>query len=498
MVVVPVVNVDGFDLSRTDGESSTCGSSTVDPLTGDVVLAPRATPTSARTAGSSTARTPPTAAAGRPPPAPAASASASTSTATTAASGAAPVRRARADPAESRPAARPDVPRRLRVLRARDPERPATSSASRQVTMLISNHTFSNLVLRPNGVNPNTIGPDGKPVGDAPDEAGDEGARRAIWPRQNGYANIHGWQLYDTTGTTEDWSYNATGGFGYTFEIGAERVPPAVPRGRRRVPRRRASTPARATARPSCRARGRRRPQATGVLTGRAPKGATLRLTKTFQTPTWEGSFKDGWTPPSGRRGRSFRWHVNPSTRPVVRSTRAYQELAEDADRRQTIEGTTAAPNEHADHEFALTSRRACGAPQPRLADARTTSTSRSTARTAASSPRSAPRATCRARRSRSSSPTPRPATTSCGSSTTPRRQPDLHADRVAVRRDVTQATPGKRRALDAHLREGRQGPPDREGLRRTGRDQAVDLAECAGRRSRDPGPGPATSLETP
>ena len=25
-----------------------------------------------------------------------------------------------------------------------------------------------------------------------------------------------GWQLYDTTGTTEDWSYNATGGFGYT------------------------------------------------------------------------------------------------------------------------------------------------------------------------------------------------------------------------------------------------------------------------------------------
>ncbi len=36
--------------------------------------------------------------------------------------------------------------------------------------MLISNHTFSNLVLRPNGVNPNTIGEDGKPVGDSPDE----------------------------------------------------------------------------------------------------------------------------------------------------------------------------------------------------------------------------------------------------------------------------------------------------------------------------------------
>ena len=42
--------------------------------------------------------------------------------------------------------------------------------SGRQVTTLITNHTFSNLVLRPNGVNPTTIGPDGLPVGDAPDE----------------------------------------------------------------------------------------------------------------------------------------------------------------------------------------------------------------------------------------------------------------------------------------------------------------------------------------
>ena len=33
-------------------------------------------------------------------------------------------------------------------------------------------------------------------------------------------ANQFGWELYDTTGTTEDWSYNATGGLGFTFEIG--------------------------------------------------------------------------------------------------------------------------------------------------------------------------------------------------------------------------------------------------------------------------------------
>ena len=95
----------------------------------------------------------------------------------------------------------------------------------RQVTMMISNHTFSNLVLRPNGVNPQTIGPDGLPVGDAPDED----AMKALGARfaaQNGYANIHGWELYDTTGTTEDWSYYATGGLGFTFEIGTKEFHP--------------------------------------------------------------------------------------------------------------------------------------------------------------------------------------------------------------------------------------------------------------------------------
>jgi len=51
----------------------------------------------------------------------------------------------------------------------------------------------------------------------------DLGARMAA---QNGYRNIHGWQLYDTTGTTEDWSYAATGGYGYTFEIGPNEFHP--------------------------------------------------------------------------------------------------------------------------------------------------------------------------------------------------------------------------------------------------------------------------------
>lgn len=51
----------------------------------------------------------------------------------------------------------------------------------------------------------------GIPLGDAFDEPalkalGDEMAA------QNGYTSQHAWELYDTTGSPEDWSYSATGG----------------------------------------------------------------------------------------------------------------------------------------------------------------------------------------------------------------------------------------------------------------------------------------------
>ena len=223
--------------------------------------------------------------------------------------------------------------------------------ASRQVTMLISNHTFSNLVLRPNGVNPNTIGHDGKPVGDAPDEQAlkDLGGRMAA---QNGYANIHGWQLYDTTGTTEDWSYNATGGFGYTFEIGANEFHPPFP-----------EVVDEYLGAGKYQGKGNREAYLialehavdtaySGVITGKAPKGATLRLQKTFRTPTWEGSFKDG-VDTAIRASGDFSWIVNPSTRPVVRP-RTYQQLDDKPYATKTIEGTTAAVGEHTDHEFVL------------------------------------------------------------------------------------------------------------------------------------------------
>lgn len=224
---------------------------------------------------------------------------------------------------------------------------------SRQTTMVISNHTFSNLILRPNGVNPTTVGPDGLPVGNAPDEAGLKrlGAKMAA---NNGYANIHGWELYDTTGTTEDYTYNATGGYGYTFEIGENEFHPPYP-----------EVVDEYLGAGEYAGRGNRAAylvalehavdrEFSGVLSGKAPKGATLRLTKTFRTPTWEGSFKDGIDTAItvGRKG-SFEWLVNPSTRPAVES-RTYEQLAEEPFRSKTIEGGPIEPSSHADHEFVL------------------------------------------------------------------------------------------------------------------------------------------------
>ncbi len=234
--------------------------------------------------------------------------------------------------------------------------------SQRQVTMMISNHTFSNLVLRPNGVNPITTGPDGLPVGDAPDEAAmkDLGARMTA---QNGYANIHGWELYDTTGTTEDWSYNATGGYGYTFEIGPDEFHPPFPK-----------VVDEYLGAGEYAGKGNREAYLVAfenavdrsthsVVTGRAPDGATLRLRKTFPTPTWdpEDDVTDRLDSSIVAGSKAFTWDVNPSTRPVVQS-RLVKVLAEEPTRSETFTGTPAAPtgavqegSGTTEHEFRVT-----------------------------------------------------------------------------------------------------------------------------------------------
>lgn len=226
--------------------------------------------------------------------------------------------------------------------------------SGRQVTTLITNHTFSNLVLRPNGAAPDLVpGSEGIPLGDPYDEdalraLGDEMAA------QNGYTSQHAWELYDTTGSTEDWSYNTTGGFGYTFEIGPDEFHPPFPevvdeylgagqyagRGNREaylIALENAVDPA-----------------AHSVLTGRAPAGATLRLRKTVATSTWDNSIQDtlDTTMTVGPDGR-YTWHVNPSTRPVVMD-RQVETVSGEPVAEQSWTGTTA-PLQSTDQEFAVT-----------------------------------------------------------------------------------------------------------------------------------------------
>jgi hypothetical protein len=171
----------------------------------------------------------------------------------------------------------------------------------------------------------------------------------------NGYANIHGWELYDTTGTTEDWSYNATGGYGYTFEIGPHEFHPPFP-----------EVVDEYVGAGQYAGKGNREAYLVAlentvdrtnhaVITGKAPKGATLTLRKTFSSPTWEGSFEDSLssTMRVGASGK-YTWHVNQSTRPVVQAKLV--EIKEDQPvRSQTFNGGATTVGQSVDHEFTVT-----------------------------------------------------------------------------------------------------------------------------------------------
>ena len=81
---------------------------------------------------------------------------------------------------------------------------------SNHVTTLLTMHNVAALVLRPPGTSVAGFAPDEarlKAIGDAMGGAA-------------GYTSQFGYELYDTSGTTEDDSYAATGGFGFTVEMG--------------------------------------------------------------------------------------------------------------------------------------------------------------------------------------------------------------------------------------------------------------------------------------
>ncbi|WP_072479434.1 M14 family zinc carboxypeptidase [Amycolatopsis australiensis] len=195
--------------------------------------------------------------------------------------------------------------------------------SNRQVTNLITWHTNAALVLRPPGV------ADVRPPLEEPayKALGDQLASR------NGYVSEPSWALYDTTGTTEDWSYWATGGWGFTIEVGGagfhEAYETAV------VAEYAGLAPTTGAGKGGNRAAlldmlaNTADPQAHSTLIGSAPKGYQLKLHKTFQTPTSPVIQPDGSTKPPiyvtddlnstfTTTGGRFAWSVNPSTRPYV------------------------------------------------------------------------------------------------------------------------------------------------------------------------------------
>ena len=195
--------------------------------------------------------------------------------------------------------------------------------STRQVTNLITLHTFSNLVLRVPG------------LADRPRPL-DELAYKALGDKmaaRNGYTSEAGWQLYDTTGTTEDWSYWTTGGWAFTFEIGGNEFHPTFADGV--IAEYAGLAPA-----PGAGQGGNRQafidmlentadPSQHATLIGSAPRGFQLQLRKTFQTPTSpviqpDGSVgapifvTDTLTSDLTSSGGRFAWAINPSTRPYV------------------------------------------------------------------------------------------------------------------------------------------------------------------------------------
>jgi murein tripeptide amidase MpaA len=192
--------------------------------------------------------------------------------------------------------------------------------AGRQVTVALNLHTYGNLVLRPPSLAAQA----------PPDDAQLKALGDAI-AAPAGLTSERGYELYDTTGAMEDWSYWATGGFAYTAELGGGATsdasgllafhPPfaevagSYPGLRRAFLRALAWT-----------ADGAHH----SVVSGRGPAGATVELSKAFATTTSPVLGPDGIagaplrfdegvrsTLRIGASGR-FAIHANPSTRPAA------------------------------------------------------------------------------------------------------------------------------------------------------------------------------------
>lgn len=185
---------------------------------------------------------------------------------------------------------------------------------ARQVTAYLTNHTYGQLCMRPWGYT----------TDESPDDAfqDDLGEQMCSF---NEYRNQIGLSLYPTAGTSRDWSYGALRTIVYTFEHGKD------------------FHPAYASEIPSTYEMNRPAwlllaeaaadPRNHGVITGRVvtrgggpASGAVVTLTKSFKSPVADDVLarRDGSIPETitttARTDRSGRFtiHCNPSTRPTT------------------------------------------------------------------------------------------------------------------------------------------------------------------------------------
>ncbi|HUR73226.1 MAG TPA: M14 family zinc carboxypeptidase [Sporichthya sp.] len=194
--------------------------------------------------------------------------------------------------------------------------------SSRAVAVAVSNHTYGNVILRPPGVFAV------RPTSDEPlyRELGAQAAKR------NGFVSEFVHELYDVTGSLEDWSYWNAGALTYTFESGSGFHPGF---GDAVIAEYLGRAPAAGAGRGGTRAafyallRAAADQRTHSLVRGRAPAGVVLRLQKSFTSETSpvlgaDGSagepiaFRDDLSTLYRSRGGRFVIAVNPSTRPLV------------------------------------------------------------------------------------------------------------------------------------------------------------------------------------
>lgn len=181
---------------------------------------------------------------------------------------------------------------------------------SHQVTVFTSLHTYAAMILRPPGQ-------------DATPETTDESTYAALGQTladANGYANTHSRDLYETSGTAVEWFHHTTGGFGFDVELAGDQHHAPFQEG---VVNDYLGTRGQGTRETLTRAaEAAADREYHSVLTGKSPKDAVLTLRKTATQQTATGTtFTDDLRTTTTSPG-NFEWDINPSTRDDHRGTR--------------------------------------------------------------------------------------------------------------------------------------------------------------------------------